>query len=119
MKEQYDLFKKLKDSGFPQKGKGTLIPSPDCLGGKSCRNCFVYIPTLEEIVDAMPSKIKYHPKLVNGAGYLMVSKLCPNGYRVYYESIGELPDGPIEGLEFKDESLKIALVNLFLALNPK
>ncbi len=59
MNQDYVLFKKLKDAGFPQKGKGTLIPSPDCLGGKTCKNCFVYIPILEELVEACGEHIAW------------------------------------------------------------
>ena len=46
----YELAKSLMDSGFPQIGKGRLIGSPDKLVWRSGDR--VYVPTLEELIDA-------------------------------------------------------------------
>jgi hypothetical protein len=46
----YELAKSLMDAGFPQIGKGRLIGSPDKLVWRSGDR--VYVPTLEELIDA-------------------------------------------------------------------
>jgi hypothetical protein len=46
----YELAKSLMDAGFPQIGKGSLIGSLDKLVWRSSDR--VYLPTLEELIDA-------------------------------------------------------------------
>ncbi len=60
MKMDNDLLKHLKDAGFPQRednqqGYGTTIVVPDEFGGHHEK---VYIPTLEELVDACGANFK-------------------------------------------------------------
>ena len=46
----YELAKSLMDAGFPQIGKGSLIGSLDKLVWRISDR--VYVPTLEELIDA-------------------------------------------------------------------
>jgi hypothetical protein len=46
----YELAKSLMDAGFPQMGKGSSIGSPDKLVWRISDR--VYVPTLEELIDA-------------------------------------------------------------------
>jgi len=46
----YELAKSLMDAGFPQIGKGSSIGSPDKLFWRIGDR--VYVPTLEELIDA-------------------------------------------------------------------
>jgi hypothetical protein len=46
----YELAKSLMDAGFPQIGKGRLIGSLEKLVWRSSDR--VYVPTLEELIDA-------------------------------------------------------------------
>ena len=46
----YELAKSLMDAGFPQTGKGSLIGSLNKLVWRS--NDRVYVPTLEELIEA-------------------------------------------------------------------
>ena len=46
----YELAKSLMDAGFPQIGKGRSIGSPDMLVWRNSDR--VYVPTLEELIDA-------------------------------------------------------------------
>ena len=50
MRMDYDLAESLMDAGFPQIGKGSWIGSLDKLVWRSSDR--VYVPTLEELIDA-------------------------------------------------------------------
>ena len=58
----YKLAKKLKDAGFPQKGENYWrCKCKECTGGdeEKCKcsdNEYVYVPTLEELIDACGEK---------------------------------------------------------------
>lgn len=50
----YELAKKLMDAGFPQIGKGRFIGSPNKLVWRTDDR--VYVPTLEELIEACGTK---------------------------------------------------------------
>lgn len=108
----YELAKQLKDAGFPQGRKGQIIET-----NMGDRDTFVYAPALEELIDALPMRIKYHDKLINDAHFFFTKLVSnpPAQYWAYYE--GESGEGVLEDLSFREEPADVVCAKLWLAVN--
>lgn len=110
----YELAKQLKDAGFvykPYEHRPYLVLGDD-------DNTGVPIPTLSELIEVMPMRKKYHPKLINDAHFFLTKRVgSPADYRAYYE--GETGEGVIEEWDCIGSTPEEAVAKLWLALNKK
>lgn len=120
----YDVAKKLKDAGFPQKDylakeqpNGWIAEDGDFADWKVSDE-YIYVPTLSELIEAMPMRVKYIDGLINDA-FFILEKLC--GQKASYRAS---LDGDFETEEiakkwqFVKDTPEEAVANLWLALNP-
>ena len=111
----YKLAKQLFDKGFPfgdvPKGVVAVTDSLRIDGD------WYLIPTLEELIDAMPMRKKYLGT-VNDAHFVL-RKLVGNEniYRAYYED--EDTNESVPGYEFTEKEASVAVAKLWLKLNDK
>lgn len=120
----------LKDAGFPQgslelplslymKPSGRIFQcGPLPIPADFVQFEDVKIPTLEELIDAMPMRKKYHPDLINDAHFFLMKRVgAVPDYRAYYE--GESGEGIIKDWSCLGDSPSQAVKELYLALNKK
>ena len=112
---EYNLVKKLKDAGFPQTGNSSHWwhdkEVKDYNEGKA------YIPTLSELIEAMPKRIKYLDGLINDAIFELQKMWCLSGkiYRARLNGDFESDDIAKEW-SFNCETPEEAVARLWLAL---
>lgn len=97
----YELAKKLKDAGFPQKGKGEFLESLN----DECDVCgfhVAYIPTLSELIEALGKDL-----------YSIQFTANIPGTTCYVLSSVSLNKGPVFSSNSPEESVAL----LWLALN--
>ena len=87
----YELAKELEDAGFPQSGKGGRIAPPEKIVAR--REDFVYVPTLEELIEATGTRYMFN----EGGGWTATFRTTRG-------------NGP---------TLDVALAHLWLALKSK
>lgn len=122
----YELAKELKDARFPQNRYfGALWYSDVSHTRLPYRRddkvvqvedaelpLGIRIPTLSELIDDLPCKIKYRND--NGL-YFVLSKLVPEGYRACYEGLGG-GEGIDNELNFTSLYADVAVARLWLAV---
>lgn len=99
----YELAKKLKDAGFPQKGKGDEVTFMKLRSFEGMENC--YIPSLSELIEACGESID----MITRERTAIENKTL--GWRAYCHK------GPSISKEGK--SPEEAVARLWLALNAK
>lgn len=115
----YELAKQLKNAGFSQqKGRGYYLPDAAASGSQDdvFKKEFVYIPTLEELIDEMPMRRK-DLGTVNDAHFVLRKLVSTdkNSYWTYMED--EDTNKEIEGYIFRNEPADVVVAKLWLALN--
>uniref|UniRef100_A0A6M3J888 Uncharacterized protein n=1 Tax=viral metagenome TaxID=1070528 RepID=A0A6M3J888_9ZZZZ len=104
----YELAKQLKEAGFPQEVKNGewFVPG--------IANPEVYMPTLSELIEAMPCRKKYLG-IINDAHFVLRKLVSrEEEYWAYYED--EDTDKPVDGYSFRNMPAEEAVARLWLKL---
>lgn len=115
----YTLAKRLKDAGFPNEGGLTWVKPDGILysGGPESEED-VYVPTLEELIEACSPEIA-DDFGINTCGDKWEAYLIYHGYFDEWTKFSKLPGDGFKDIDVKAEGTTPleAVVNLWLALN--
>jgi len=93
----YELAKKLKDAGFPQKERSIIVGNEDSFTPDPARLDVYYVPTLSELIEACGDDI--------------FLEMCRVGHNDWLATDGEH--------NMRGSTPEIAVANLWLELNKK
>ncbi len=117
----YELIKKLKDARFPFKGETNGCTYHEVNGTTmDIAICLCDAPTLSELIDEMPARVKYIEGLCNDAQFCLAKTVGSSG--VFYIALleGQWDDEEIGNkYRFVTKTPEEAVALLWLELNEK